>query len=127
MEEIISKYSPLALAFIGDAHYNLLVKRKAIDRNVKSNDLQQFAAVYCSARTQALISSYLLDNQILDETELMIFKKGRNAKSHNAPKNTDAVTYRISTGFEALWGYWYLSGKQQRMEQIWDIIETIEV
>ena len=57
----------------------------------------------------------------------MIFKKGRNAKSHNAPKNTDAVTYRISTGFEALWGYWYLSGKQQRMEQIWDIIETIEV
>ncbi len=126
MNGILSKYSPLALAFVGDAHYNLTVKQKAAEKHVKINDMQIYAADYCSARRQAQISRYLTENGILSEEELEIFKKGRNAKGHGAPKNTDAVTYRISTGFEALWGYWYLTGLQQRLEQIWDLIETIE-
>ncbi len=122
----VNDYSPLTLAFIGDAHYNLVVKRYAIDQKVKSNDLQKIAAHYCSANAQAKYAAYLIDNQLLSEEEMTIYKRGRNAKSHNAPKNTDAVTYRVSTGFEALWGYWYLNDETDRMEQVWNIIKTLE-
>ena len=50
----INKYSSLQLAFIGDAHYSLIVKREIIDEKVKMNDLQKLAAKYCSAKFQAL-------------------------------------------------------------------------
>ena len=126
MNELLNKYSPLALAFVGDAHYNLTVKQKAAEREVRISDMQKYAADYCSARRQAQIAHYLIDNEIYTPEELEIYRKGRNAKGHGAPKNTAAVTYRVSTGFEAVWGYWYLQGQQQRMEQIWNIIETIE-
>ncbi len=122
----VNDYSPLTLAFIGDAHYNLVVKRYAIDQKVKSNDLQKIAAHYCSAKCQAKYAAYLIDNQLLSEEEVTIYKRGRNAKSHNAPKNTDAVTYRVATGFETLWGYWYLNDETARMEQVWNIIKTLE-
>ena len=126
MNEILNRYSPLALAFIGDAHYNLVVKKAAIEKEVKVNGMQNYAADYCSARRQARIAHHLLEQGIYTEEEAEIYKKGRNVKSHQAPKNTDILTYKASTGFEAVWGYWYLTGQQQRMEQIWNIIETIE-
>jgi len=124
--DIANKYSPLALAFIGDADYNLRAKRYIIDKEVKSDNMQKMAANFCSAKSQARYSKYLIDNSLLTEDELNIFKRGRNAKGHNAPKNTDIVTYKVSTGFEAVWGYWYLTNNTERMEQIWNIIETIE-
>ena len=68
------------------------------------------------------------DDQILFEDELIYFKRGRNAKSHTKAKNTDVVTYRISTGIEALFGYLYLSNRQERLQTlmawIFDEIET---
>ena len=54
-----------------------------------------------------------------------IYKRGRNAKTNNVPKNTDVQTYHMSTGFEALWGYLYLSKNEERLGQLWDIIKTI--
>lgn len=123
----VNEYSPQALAFIGDAHYNMVVKRYVIDKEVKSFAMQKLAAKYCSAKGQANIISYLLDNNLLSQEEIEIYKKGRNTKTHAAPKNTDPITYKMSTGFEALWGYWYLCENETKMRQIWDIIETIEV
>ena len=125
MNGILNQYSPLALAFIGDAHYNLTVKRRAVEKETRINGMQKYAADYCSARRQAQIAHRLLQEGLLTAEEEEIYKKGRNAKGHGAPKNTDILTYRSSTGFEAVWGYWYLTGQQQRMEQIWDLIETI--
>ncbi len=123
---ITNEYSSLALAFIGDAQYNLHVKRWIIDRRVKVNDMQKDAAKYCSAKGQAKYIKYLLENNFLTDQEVEIYKRGRNTKTHQAPKNTDILTYKASTGFEALWGYWYLAGQTDRMEQTWEIVKTLE-
>lgn len=82
----INEYSSLQLAFIGDAHYNLIVKRDIIEEKVKVNDLQKLAARYCSARFQAQAVQYLIDNNFLSSQELIIYKRARNQKSHAAPK-----------------------------------------
>ena len=62
----------------------------------------------------------------LTEKEIEVYKRGRNSKAHKAPKNTDPVTYHKSTGFEALWGYLYVSGQMERLEQLWDYIRTLK-
>lgn len=120
------QYKPLVLAFIGDASYNLFIKRKIIDLYVKVNDLQKQTAIFCSARFQSKLVKHLIDNGLLSDNELQIFKQARNQKSHNAPKNTDILTYKASTGFEAVWGYWYLNDDQNRMDEVWEIIKTIQ-
>ena len=118
-------YNPLVLAFIGDAHYNLFVKRKLIDRFQQVNVLQKKVAELCSGRFQAKLVKYMIDNNLLTEQEITIFKQGRNHKSHGAPKNTDIITYKTATGFECVWGSWYLNEQQDKMGKTWDIIETI--
>lgn len=118
-------YSIIALAFIGDAHYNLYVKRQIIDQTVKPNEMQKKVAALCSAKGQARMMKMLLEKEVLTMEEIAIYKRGRNAKTHHAPKNTDAVTYRVSTGFEALWGYWYLNEQQDRIETVWEYIGNL--
>ncbi|MBR0385094.1 MAG: ribonuclease III [Erysipelotrichaceae bacterium] len=120
----MNEYSSLVLAYIGDAHYALTVKRYLIDQEVKVDRLQRQASRFVSARSQAAIMEYLLENNCLSEEEIEVYKRGRNSKSHKAPRNTDAVTYHVSTGFEALWGWLYLEGRTDRLEQIWNIIRT---
>ena len=122
----MQQYKSLVLAFIGDASYNLYIKRKIIDSYIKVNDLQKQTAIYCSARFQAKLAKHLIENNMISESELLIFKQARNQKSHNAPKNTDILTYKTSTGFEAVWGYWYLNDDQNRMDEVWEIIKTIQ-
>ena len=122
----MQQYKPLVLAFISDASYNLYIKRKIIDSYIKVNDLQKQTAIYCSARFQAKLAKHLIENNMISESELLIFKQARNQKSHNAPKNTDILTYKTSTGFEAVWGYWYLNDDQNRMDEVWEIIKTIQ-
>ena len=119
-------YSPLVLAYIGDACYNMMVKEFVITREVKMNAIQRHVNRYVSAVKQAEFMDHLLKNDVLTREETEIYKRGRNSKSHKAPKSADPVTYHVSTGFEALWGYWYLEGNRTRMEQIWDIIRTME-
>ncbi|MGN1399207.1 MAG: Mini-ribonuclease 3 [Erysipelotrichaceae bacterium] len=122
----MQQYKPLVLAFIGDADYNLYIKRKLIDKYVKVNDLQAQTAIYCSAKFQAKLAKYLIDNGLYTEEEMQLYKQARNQKSHNAPKNTDILTYKVSTGFEAVWGFWYLQDQLSRMDDIWEIIKTIQ-
>ncbi|MEF9967923.1 MAG: hypothetical protein RR766_05350, partial [Longicatena sp.] len=59
-----------------------------------------------------------------DNDELDIFKRGRNYKSDSVPKNTDVTTYRTSTGFEAVLGYWYVEKKNDRLNECWDKVRT---
>lgn len=118
-------YSNLVLAYIGDAHYSLTVKRYLIDREVRMEALQKSCNNYVSAYSQAKAMEYLLENNLLDDEEIEVYKRGRNSKSHKAPKNTDAVTYHVSTGFETLWGYLYVNDRLDRLEQIWNIIRTL--
>ena len=80
-----------------------------------------------SAKAQAQLVQALLDQNLLTEEEVGIYKRGRNANSHTKAKNTDVVTYRMSTGFEALLGYLHLTGQIDRLEELiqW-CIQTVE-
>ena len=88
--------------------------------------MQRHTNKFVSAKAQADIMEYLLAEKLLSEEEEDIYKRGRNSKAHKAPKNTDVVTYHMSTGFEALWGYLYVSGQMDRLGQLWDIIRTLK-
>lgn len=122
----VKEMSSLSLAFVGDAHFSLTVREYLVKKSeAKPQQLQKQSTHYVSAKAQASFVSYLLEQNMLSEKELDVYKRGRNAKTNNVPKNTDVQTYHMSTGFEALWGYWYLTGQQERLRQIWDMIKTI--
>ncbi|MBR5796081.1 MAG: Mini-ribonuclease 3 [Erysipelotrichaceae bacterium] len=122
----VKEMSSLSLAFVGDAHFGLTVKEYLVNKSdAKPQQLQKISTHYVSAKAQASFISYFMENEILTEKEMDIYKRGRNAKTNNVPKNTDVQTYHMSTGFEALWGYLYLSKNVERLGQLWDIIKTI--
>lgn len=109
----------IALAFEGDAVYAMYVRRHLIFKGLtKPNQLHSQANKYVSARAQAQLISALLESQILTEKEETIYKRGRNANSHTKAKNTDVLTYRMSTGFEAVLGYLHMTNQIERLEEI---------
>jgi len=119
-------YSPLALAFIGDASFSLYVRRFIIDRTADTNQMQHLASSYVSATAQAGFVRRFLADGVYTEEELSWYKRGRNAKAHAAPRNASAVDYHCATGFETVWGLWAVRDDVQRMGQVWDIIRTIQ-
>ncbi|WP_332696523.1 Mini-ribonuclease 3 [Halalkalibacter lacteus] len=109
----------LALAYMGDSVLDMYIRYYLIAKgNVRPHRLHVEATKYVSAKAQAFIMGRLLEVSFLTEEEIAIFKRGRNAKSGSIPKNTDLNTYRYSTGFEALLGYLYFQGKQERLDEI---------
>lgn len=107
-------YSPLTLAYIGDAIYELVIRTTVVERgNTSPNKLHQKTVKYVSARIQAKLIDGLLEE--LTEEELDIYKRGRNAKSYTTAKNATVMEYRKATGLEALCGYLYLQGRQERL------------
>lgn len=110
----------LALAYLGDSVYELYIREYLLKKSiVKVKELQQEATSYVSAKSQTKILEKI--KNYLSEEELEIVKKGRNAKSHKAPKNTDILTYKHATGFETLIGYLYLNN-QIRLKEIMKMI-----
>lgn len=110
----------LALAYLGDSVYELYIREYLLKKGiVKVKELQQEATSYVSAKSQTKILEKI--KNYLSEEELEIVKKGRNAKSHKAPKNTDILTYKHATGFETLIGYLYLNN-QIRLKEIMKMI-----
>lgn len=109
----------IALAYLGDAVYEVYVREHLLDLGMsKPNRLQKKATSYVSAKAQAGLIQLMEDQDILDEDEWEYFKRGRNANSYTHAKHTSVITYRISTGFEALMGYLKLAGKQERLDQL---------
>lgn len=115
----------ITLAYLGDAIYEVYIREKMIkEAPLKVEQLQHKAINYVSAKAQAKILSNLIDSNALTEEELDVVKRGRNYKRSSHPKNTDIITYKLSTGFEALIGYLYLSGKKARLREILELIEV---
>ena len=110
--------SPLVLAYLGDTVYESYIREHLIRQNInrKVNNLHKLAIQYSKAKAQATIIHELEDE--LTEEEMKIFKRGRNQKSHTAPKNADIIDYKYATGFEDLIGYLYLSEDKERLEYI---------
>lgn len=114
----------LTLAYLGDAAYELQIRNYLIEAGLtKPNQLHYKATHYVSAKAQAKIAAGMLEAGLLNEEEETIFKRGRNAKSHTKAKYADHQTYSASTGFEAMIGYIYLSGNQERFDALcqWSI------
>ncbi len=115
----ICSYSPLTLAYIGDGIYELVVRSMIVtDANAPVNKLHKRSSELVKAETQAKMAFYLRDNDILDEEEMRVLKRGRNAQSYTKAKNASVSDYRWATGFEALIGYLYLLDKSDRMLEI---------
>lgn len=93
------------LALLGDAVYSLYIREELIKKGISdSNKLQKLLTEYVSAKGEVKTLNYLLDNNLLTKEEQEMVKRGRNYKNNNHPKNTDIITYKLSTGFEALLG-----------------------
>ncbi|NBK96884.1 MAG: ribonuclease III [Clostridia bacterium] len=124
----IVPYNGNTLAYIGDAVMSLQVRSYLIsEKNLqKPNVLQKESVKFVSAKSQAAFLNKMMEEHVLSEDELAIVKRGRNAKSDSVAKNVDVQTYRIATGLEALWGYLYLSNKQERLDELWKYIIQIK-
>lgn len=110
----IRAYSPLTLAYIGDAIYDLIIRTIVVERaNRPANKLHKTVVRYVNAGTQAQMIMALEEE--LTEEEKAVYHRGRNAKSYTSAKNASIADYRKATGLEALFGYLYLQGKMDRL------------
>lgn len=109
----------LALAYVGDAIYEIYIRDYLIRQGqTKPNMLHRQATMYVSAKAQNHLMKGMLAEELLTDEELVMYKRGRNAKSHTSAKNADITTYRVSTGFEALFGYLHLCEQKERLETL---------
>ena len=118
----------IALAFEGDAIYSTYIRKHLIFQGLtKPNQLHRKTTRYVSAKAQAMLITKMLEAQLLREKEEDIYRRGRNANSHTKAKNTDVVTYKMSTGFEAVMGYLHMTEQIKRLEELIDwCIQTVE-
>lgn len=111
------QYSALALAYIGDGVYDLIIRTMILDRgNSKVKEFHKMASSIVKAGAQAELARAIQDE--LSEEESAVFRHGRNAKSATSAKNASVVDYRVATGLEALMGYLYLCGQTERAVEL---------
>lgn len=111
----------LSLAFIGDAVYELLIRKYILSRSdARVQELHRETVRMVNASFQAEAMTCLLPQ--LSEEEEAIYKRGRNANSAHTPKNKSEAEYHKATGFEALFGFLYLSGRYERISELFDMI-----
>ena len=110
--------SPLVLAYIGDCVYELYVRTRVIEEHpsMPAHKLHLETVKYVKAHAQS--NSIHRMTELLTEEEAAVFRRGRNAKSYTQAKNASTVDYRHATGFEALIGYLYISGRNDRAEEL---------
>lgn len=118
--------SPLTLAYIGDTVYDLFVREALIlEANRPANILHKLSAKRVCASAQAYAAQTLIDREILTEEEVSVLKRGRNAHSNHIPKNASERDYHLATGLEALFGFLYLSGNNDRLRVLFTLITDI--
>lgn len=116
-EQDVRTYSPLALAYIGDGVYELVIRTVIVEQaNRPVNDLHKLTTRYVRAEAQAKMILALKEE--LTEVEADVFRRGRNAKPYTTAKNASRADYHKATGFEALMGYLYLTGQNDRMLEL---------
>ncbi len=122
-EEEINMLSPLTWAYIGDCVYELYVRQELVNKtNLKPHNLHMEAIKYVKASKQAEILNKIMD--VLTDKEKDIVRRGRNAENHHLPKNASVQDYMYSTAFEALIGYLYLTKQDERLKEIFSIINV---
>lgn len=120
-EREANTYSPLSLAFLGDSVYDTLVREYLLRiANMPVAKLHSAKVKLVCAEFQS--EAYSTLEELLDERELAVLKRGRNATGNTVPKHADAVEYRRATAVECLFGYLFLLGRTERIYQLFDSI-----
>lgn len=118
-KKLAEQVNGIALAYLGDSVYERYVREHLLLTGLtKPNQLQRRAVAFVSAKAQAALIEQLLAQQHLTEKEVQIYHRGRNAKSYTKAKHTSVQTYRMSTGFEAVFGFLQLQGEIARIETL---------
>lgn len=116
----VRAYSPLALAYIGDAVYDLIIRTVVVEQaNRPAGELHRITVRYVSAEAQSRIVDALIES--FTEEELSVYRRGHNSKPHTMAKNASPADYLKATGFEAVLGYLYL---QDKMERVLELVKT---
>lgn len=117
----VNQMNMLALAHVGDAVYELLV-RSMLCREKKASVMQlhRLTVEQVRAEAQAEAAKKLLPH--LDEEELAVYKRGRNTKVNSAPHHAEIAQYHAATGLEALFGWLYLQGRNERIGELFTLI-----
>ena len=116
----IRTYSPLTLAYIGDAVYDLIIRTVVVGRgNTSANKLHKQTIEYVKAPAQARLIEAIQED--LTEEEAAIYRRGRNAKPYTMAKNASMGEYKKATGLEALVGYLYLTNRTERILELLQI------
>lgn len=119
-EKDCKNLNPQVLAFIGDGVYSLFIRHKILlAENIKGQELHNSVTNYVKASGQSNFINKLLP--IFNEEELALFKRARNYKTQSQSKNANIIDYKRATGFEAVVGYLYLSGKIDRLNEILEL------
>ena len=110
-------FSPLALAFIGDAVYEVVARTLVLERgNAPAARLHKEASKFVKAKAQH--DAFLKIEPLLVEDEADAYRRGRNANPHTWPKSATMTEYRVATGYEALIGYLYFKGRNERILEL---------
>ena len=120
-KEEINAMSSLALAHVGDAVYELMV-RVSLYRvgGHTAGEMHKKAVSFVSATAQAEAMEKI--KPMLTEEEIGVFKRGRNTRVNSVPHNATIAQYHSATGLEALFGYLYLIGDRERINEFFDVI-----
>ena len=117
----IKEMSPLALAFVGDAVLELLVRSRLVGTTrLQPGRLHSVATQYVSARAQFRELAAL--EPLLTEQEAAVLRRGKNASKATVAKHATPREYRASTGFECLLGYLYLKGRNDRIQELFELV-----
>lgn len=113
----IRTYSPVTLAYIGDAVFELIIRTLIVEKGQRAaNTLHKHTTKVVCAQTQAKMIDAVYDT--LSEKEQDIYRRGKNTKLHSTAKNASLADYRKATGFEALCGYLFLEDDAERITQL---------
>ena len=117
----VNKISMLGLAHVGDAVYELLYRSKlCTDGHTAVAEMHRITVAFVCAEAQAEAAAKLLP--VLTQDETSVFKRGRTAKVNSVPHNADIGQYHAATGLEALFGWLYLLGRTERINELFNII-----
>ena len=121
-KEEVNMLSPLTWAYVGDCVYELYIRTKLVNEsNLKPHKLHIESIKYVKAQAQSELLNKIYET--LNEEEKDIVRRARNTQNHHLPKNCNVQDYMYATAFEGLVGYLYLTKQDDRLKEIFDMVE----
>ena len=123
-QQQLRELSVLALAHVGDGVYELLVRGHVVSGGhaQKAAQMHKQTVGWVSAGAQATFARTMEQEGFLTEEEVQVLLRGRNAKPKTIPKHAGLEAYAYATGLECLFGYLYLLGRNERIDQLWQAV-----